>query len=116
MSAKFIIFKYLKIFVSQDRNRSASEELGVKHQPPSDDELIKKREEDARLRREEEERIRREEEREMIRQELEERERKERKAEMRRRKQEAEAAARKSAGRPQFFAMALYNFVGQSPK
>lgn len=54
----------------------------------------------------------------MIRRQQEDRERREREAEMRRRKQEQEAvaAARKAAERPQFFAMALYNFVAQSPK
>lgn len=52
----------------------------------------------------------------MIRQQQEERQRREREAEQRRRKLEAEEAARKAAERPQFFAMALYNFDAQNPK
>jgi len=102
----------------QDRKTSASEELGVRHKPPSDEDLIQKREEEARLRREEEERKRREEERELLRQHQEEQARREQEAEMRRRKLQAEAkaAAKRAVERPQFFAMALYNFAAQSPK
>ncbi|XP_048590225.1 sorbin and SH3 domain-containing protein 1 homolog isoform X2 [Nematostella vectensis] len=103
-----------------ERTRKASEELQVKYQPPSDDELIRQREEEAWRKREEEEEMRKNREleqlKEMQRKQEEERRRRQREAEIQRQKEAAAEQARKVAERPQFFAMALYSFTAQSEK